>query len=303
MSFLSVWPERRSRTCIQSFEKTLDRSQSNLSSSETSREAVLDWLCRGARDLQLELFHFWGIIEAPTDAAWGKGLGRTERQAKMNQPLVKKHGKAIVEASHSFNIAYSRDEAIIAATLWWIEHGLGPIVKLHFPVILDKAAEKWKEEIAKIKEKYKAHEKLAKERKKKGLTAKRKQDREVARHARAQTLIAHVMVPRFGQPILVSPVNAGWKEELARRERLKQQAKNARFAEAYGRPRSVVEAVESNAGFPANYPVPNPNARELLRPLATPLYDNESIPGNAAPRELLFFQRPAERLEISTVAK
>ena len=29
-------------------------------------------LCRGARDLQLRLFHSIGFIEAPTDEAWNK---------------------------------------------------------------------------------------------------------------------------------------------------------------------------------------------------------------------------------------
>jgi hypothetical protein len=27
-------------------------------------------LCRGARDLQLQLFYIWGVIAAPTDEAW-----------------------------------------------------------------------------------------------------------------------------------------------------------------------------------------------------------------------------------------
>jgi len=27
-------------------------------------------LCRGARDFQLQLFHRWGVIAEPTDAAW-----------------------------------------------------------------------------------------------------------------------------------------------------------------------------------------------------------------------------------------
>jgi hypothetical protein len=29
-------------------------------------------LCRGARDLQLEIFHRLGVVEAPTDEAWAK---------------------------------------------------------------------------------------------------------------------------------------------------------------------------------------------------------------------------------------
>lgn len=34
-----------------------------------------DVICRGARDVQIAVFHRLGVLEAPTDEAWAKALG------------------------------------------------------------------------------------------------------------------------------------------------------------------------------------------------------------------------------------
>jgi hypothetical protein len=41
-------------------------------------------LCRGARDIQLKIFHALGVIDAPTDEAWAVACGRMKKEGKAN---------------------------------------------------------------------------------------------------------------------------------------------------------------------------------------------------------------------------
>ena len=47
-----------------------------------SKTNVPAQICRGARDVQLQLFHSLGILEAPTDEAWNKSVELMEKRKR-----------------------------------------------------------------------------------------------------------------------------------------------------------------------------------------------------------------------------
>lgn len=65
------------------------------------RTGIKPHLCRGARDIQLKVFHGMGIISAPTDEAWNErramqGFNQTEIKNPNERKTITKRGRSIL---------------------------------------------------------------------------------------------------------------------------------------------------------------------------------------------------------------
>lgn len=49
---------------------------SHLCHEPSTRGKESEIICRGSRDIALQLFHRWGVLDAPTDEAWAAAVAK-----------------------------------------------------------------------------------------------------------------------------------------------------------------------------------------------------------------------------------